>query len=71
MRILERNEYDWWYAPSIGFIQDFGKIYWEVHNALLEELGEEAYLTPVYERERYEREKREERIQLDKGDGKP
>ena len=64
MRIMERNEYDWYYAPSIGFIQDFGKIYWELHNALLEELGEEAYLKPVYERERYEREKREERENL-------
>ena len=61
MRILERNEYDWWYAPSIGFIQDFGKIYWELHNAILEELGEEPYLTPVMERARYDKMKREEK----------
>ena len=65
MRMLERNEYDWWYAPSIGFIQDFGKIYWELHNLILEELGETPYETPIREREYWEWEQKQRKIKTD------
>ena len=60
MRILERNEYWYWFGPSVGSVQDSFLIYWELHDALLKELGEVPFETPLQERAEYDRIKREQ-----------
>lgn len=59
MKILERNEYWYWFGPSVGSVQDSFLIYWELHDALLEELGEVPFETPLQERAYYDKMKRE------------
>ena len=47
LELLYQVEEDYWNLPQYGLIADWFGRYWDLHNKLLEHLGEEPYHEPL------------------------
>lgn len=59
--LLEDVEYDYWNLPQYGLIADWFERYWDLHNKVLESLGEDPYHYPLQARE-YTRKKQNDTL---------
>ena len=46
LELLETNEVDYWNLPQYAMVPDWFLRYWQLHNMLLEALGQERYDYP-------------------------
>ena len=47
LKVMYKNEDDYWELPHYGLISNWFVRYWELHNKLLTLLGEETYDYPM------------------------
>lgn len=55
LKLCMGNEEDYWGLSGYGLNADYFVRYWELHNAVLEYLGEERYDFPMREFERQQK----------------
>ena len=46
LELLETNEVDYWNLPQYAMVPDWFLRYWQLHNKVLEALGQEPYDYP-------------------------